>query len=713
MSQPQQSATAPRAFNPQQQQQQQQQHHSPSPTIPNQQVSYPNLQKPPPSRMSPTTASHFSQSFPGASPGAGVATPGTSTPNGLPSPSLPAHNSPHYPQANYNQLPQTNGRSTPTMGHTPHPPPPSHQTPQHHQGQPMGQAQNRTIGLAANHPAHASPNNTHPINTSVSQGNMGSPAAAMSPTQQPGTPGAMQNAQNSYTNATFTAATTPMGPPPATPYTNDAARQAPVIKQAPAKAFAYDMDDTLAGTGINLDEEEQFMNDFEQRVGFGAFAPGGRGTFYGAGPANQPAEKSKSRTQEELAAESADLSWNQAAHNMALSRLHDWKQEGFVQPAMLHWQLETIAKRNNLELNMDPKPTKEHMPLGRFTQPANLPKPTVTVKQTPTPDGTMVETIGSIIPKDASLIDQIALLSLAVKERMGELISEADSIACLRQQTAHGAVPPEWADAALSPLMAQSNSAVSPGTKSLKRPADEMSNGLPTPVSEASPTNPLVDAVVASGKIVRTAEEARLRKRQKRMDAAENKDKKDDGTSSRSGSVAPGTPGAAAPEAADSKPLTKKESKKVASKLAEATSSTVNSTLSQFMGGKKKKYSWMTGGAASGASTPRAGGMSAAPAGGSRGAAKGPLTQGSAHHLGQFREDSAKGKNIQLRDWVHVLEQQRTEQKALQEAYNRMDRSDAGDKAIVPAAPAAATATATAAAATPTPTPRKTEQTTS
>ncbi|KAK8107433.1 Tpa inducible protein [Apiospora kogelbergensis] len=655
MSQPQQSATAPRAFTPQQQQPPQ--HHSPSPTIPNQQVSYPNLQKLPPSRMSPNTASHFSQSFPGASPGAGVTTPGTSTPNGLPSPSLPALNAPHYnPQPNYNQLPQANGRSTPTPGHTPHPSP-------HHQGQPMGQAPNRTSGLVASHPAHVSPNNTHPMNPSVSQATVGTPAPAIIPI--PARPSRLPP---------------PWAPPPATPYANDAARQAPVVKQAPAKAFAYDMDDTLAGTGINLDEEEQFMNDFESRTGFGAFAPGGRGTFYGAGPANQPVENSQARTQEELEAESADRAWNAAAHALALSRLHDWKEEGFIDPAMLHHQLESIAKRNNLELNMDPKPTKEHMPLGRFTQPANLPKPTVTVKTVPTPTGTRIDTIGSIIPKDAYLIDQIALLSLATKERVGELLTEADSIACLRQQTAHGAIPPEWADAALSPPLAQSNSAVSPSTKSLKRPADEMSNGLPTPVSEASPTNPLVDAVVGSGKTVRNAEEARLRKRQKRMDAAADKDKKDDGTT-------------------DPKPMTKKESKKVASKLAEATSSTVNSTLSQFMGGKKKKYSWMTGGAASGASTPRAGGMSAAPSGGSRGAAKGPLTQGSAHHLGQFRENSAKGKNIQLRDWVHVLEQQRSEQRALQEAYNRMDRSDAGDKAVVPAAPA------------PTPAPRKAEQT--
>lgn len=214
-----------------------------------------------------------------------------------------------------------------------------------------------------------------------------------------------------------------------------------------------------------------------------------------------------------------------------------------------------------------------------------------------------------------------------------------------------------------------------------------MSNGLATPVSEASPTNPLVEAITGAGKNARDAEEARLLKRQKRMEAATDKDKKEEGPTSRAGSVAPGTPGSVAADA-EVKPPTKKESKKAA-KLAEASSSTVNATLSQFMGGtKKKKYSWLSGGA-SGASTPlRAGGMGGTPTASGRAAAKGPLTQASAHHLGQLREDSVKGKNIQLRDWVCVLEQKRSEQKALQEAYMRLDRSDAGDKVTKATVPA-------------------------
>jgi hypothetical protein len=210
-------------------------------------------------------------------------------------------------------------------------------------------------------------------------------------------------------------------------------------------------------------------------------------------------------------------------------------------------------------------------------------------------------------------------------------------------------------------------------------------------VSEASPTNQVTDALINIGKKEREMEEARLRKRQKRLDQVTDKDKKEDGgNTSRSGSIAPGTPGSVAPEQPEAKAPTKKEGKKAA-KLAEATSSTVNSTVNQFMGRKGKKYSWMAGGGGggSGASTPRgpAAGVPGTPvAGGNSRATKGPLTQAPSHYLGQLREDSARGKNIQLRDWVTVLEQfgSRADKKVLQFAYNKLDRSDWGDKAVAP-----------------------------
>jgi hypothetical protein len=159
--------------------------------------------------------------------------------------------------------------------------------------------------------------------------------------------------------------------------------------------------------------------------------------------------------------------------------------------------------------------------------------------------------------------------------------------------------------------------------------------------------------------------------------------------------------------------MSKKESKKAA-RLQDTSSLSVNSTVSQFMGKKGKKYSWMTGGGGgSGASTPK-GPAGGAPGGGAPGGRtpKGPLTQDPSQKLGKLREDSAKGKNIQMRDWIDILERHAllTDQPVLQQAYIKLDRSDWGDKAKPPApTPTAATATSikttTAATTVAAPTP--------
>lgn len=209
-----------------------------------------------------------------------------------------------------------------------------------------------------------------------------------------------------------------------------------------------------------------------------------------------------------------------------------------------------------------------------------------------------------------------------------------------------------------------------------------------------------------------------MKKRRKRAEQATDKEKNPDGTASRSGSAAPSAgPGSVAPEQPEAKPMTKKDTKKAA-RLQDTSSLSVNSTVSQFMGKKGKKYSWMTGGGGSGANTPKGapGGAPGTAAPGGR-TPKGPLTQDPSQKLGKLREDSAKGRNIQMRDWIDVLERHAilTDRPVLQQAYIKLDRSDWGDKAKPPApAPAAAIATKTApppttsAAATPAVTPAAT-----
>ena len=625
---------------------------------------------PPSQPASPYVNSGYAGSPQATTPGA-IATPTTNFPS-------PAPQGYHNPQTNasqvnspYQQTRPPNSLPMPTVTPVPPPtiPPPNLTTPQppHQTPVPPPVAPYSTATLV---PAH------------LGQGDMGPPSVAPS----------------SFSSAN-----------------NDAQKQQG-SKPAPAKGSDYDMNDMLAGTGINLDEEAEKLNDFEIREGFPHHPPGGKDSFYGAGPANQPAQHTDARSPEELAAEAADEAWNAAARNLAIFRTNEMLHP-FLEPGILHKRLQNRAIKYGLTLNDELKPDGKNQYVGKLNNPADFPKPEIIVSTKEAADGTMVETHGSFIPHEAYLLEQIALLSLATKEHVRTLIGEANRISTTRQQTTHGTVPTEWIDAAAlqqpSPNDTQpkspqtgTESAVSPRAKPLKRKneharlmkvtdneitdmtcigsADEISNGLPTPVSEASSPNFLVEALEDVGKETRNLEEGRLKKRMKRQEKSDEKKDGEDG-GSRAGSVAPGTPGSVAPEG-DAKPMTKKESKKAA-KQAEISSTTVNQTLSMFAGGKKKKrYSWMTGGApGSGAATPRqqgAGqpGTPGGPAGSNARAARGPLTRDSAHRLGSFREDSKKGKNIQLRDFIAVLEDREIDPFVLQSIYDKLDKSDFGDK---------------------------------
>lgn len=141
--------------------------------------------------------------------------------------------------------------------------------------------------------------------------------------------------------------------------------------------------------------------------------------------------------------------------------------------------------------------------------------------------------------------------------------------------------------------------------------------------------------------------------------------------------------------------MTKKEMKKnQAMKAAEANShANQNTTSSMFAGlggkgglfGKKKAktYDWMNvGRGGSGASTPQRAAPGATGKGGAPGTPGTPapvntaLTTEGRNRLGTWREDKEKGKNIQLRDWVVVLERDGRESRALQHAYVRLDTSN-------------------------------------
>ncbi|RDW85859.1 hypothetical protein BP5796_04184 [Coleophoma crateriformis] len=479
----------------------------------------------------------------------------------------------------------------------------------------------------------------------------------------------------------------------------------PSKPQMEKKEDGADMMDVLGGTGIDLREEEQYTfqlynTSFNSQVSgsqsgtisashsFTQFPPGSESSFYGAGPANTN-ESIGDKSQEKFEQEAADAAWQKAAKDIAVSRSRELNNP-FLQVAMVHKKAATIARENGLVLNTDMKGSMGHMKL-----PDQFDK-TVNIKTKTGPDGALVETYGVFVPEDSFLVDQLALLSIATKHRLRLLLEDAVRLTKGRQTGSHGNVPAEWADAAAPVHAANSSliledtgrsawdSAVSPQTNPLKRSLSS-ANLLPTPVSDGAKTpatpikfgNEVVNALRASAAKERDFEEARLRKRQARTNP--------DGTP-RQGSVAPGTPGSIAPEP-NEKPSTKKEQKKKQeAKINEAAShESANATSSKFLGGggglfgKKKKYSWMTGGAGggSGASTPAkimTQGLPGTPGGGMPSAPE-KLTSEGARRLGTWREDHEKGKNIQLRDWITVLEDDGKEKRALQMAYALLDDS--------------------------------------
>jgi len=181
------------------------------------------------------------------------------------------------------------------------------------------------------------------------------------------------------------------------------------------------------------------------------------------------------------------------------------------------------------------------------------------------------------------------------------------------------------------------------------------------------------------GESDRKVEDARLKKRLRRQNP------ETPASGARLGSAAPGTPGGIAPD--EVKAPSKKELKKgaAAARIAEASSTaSANQTLNTLMGGfggrkKGKQYSWMTGGG-SGANTPSRlntpGTPGSAAAATNVKAAQERPTQDPKTQWGKWREN-VMGKNIQLRDWVTVLEMDRTDVKSIQDAYMKLDTSGA------------------------------------
>jgi hypothetical protein len=221
----------------------------------------------------------------------------------------------------------------------------------------------------------------------------------------------------------------------------------------PAKDYEYDVTDSLAGTGIDLRAEEDFManlyaKQYEQEAqqGFAQHPAGSKSTFFGAGPVNQPAGPSGQTDQDMFAAQAAERAWAESARRLATQRTQEIN-DPFLLVALLHRRADKIAREHHLELVVDNKSNSQ--PMGKMKMPNEFPEPKVTVTMKPTGENqALVETTGSFIPHDAHLVDQLALMSIATKTRLRDLMEEAGNVAVHRQTTSHGEIPEAWEPAA-------------------------------------------------------------------------------------------------------------------------------------------------------------------------------------------------------------------------------------------------------------------------
>lgn len=303
--------------------------------------------------------------------------------------------------------------------------------------------------------------------------------------QQPMQQSMQQPMQQQYTPAMLA----PMGAPP-TPSPVTPGIMGPPSKPAerPAKENDnHDPIDSLAGTGVDLRAEEQALTEYyagnfgqDARYGFPANAPGGRGSMYGAGMANQPGQPVDGQTQEEIELGLAEKAWSEAASNLATQRSIELKN-AFLDIALLHRKAAKISQHYDINLNVDLKNSAQQL-LGKMKPPEGWnTEPQIKVTTKTGPNGSLVETSGSWIPHDAYLVDQLALLSIATKHRVREKIEDAFHVASVRQKTAHGDVPQDWVDVAAPMVTAAASgpqealqgsggsSAVSPRTNPLKR----------------------------------------------------------------------------------------------------------------------------------------------------------------------------------------------------------------------------------------------------
>lgn len=217
-------------------------------------------------------------------------------------------------------------------------------------------------------------------------------------------------------------------------------------------------------------------------------------------------------------------------------------------------------------------------------------------------------------------------------------------------------------------------------TARLPTPPTEPEAPLLSTVAYASPLPAFLKSIATTD---REAEKKRLERR-KRRDKARQSSVVDEVASPNTAGASPATPSATTGAAK----MTKKElaKQKGAQQTEDYMHRQANQTAALALGGGSKRYSWMTSGAATAAPTLGAGvGLGRGNATVSRtNSASTILPQEDAglkskeywKKFGEFREDGPKGKGVQIRDWITVLEREGMERKTLARCYAKLSSKE-------------------------------------
>ena len=248
-----------------------------------------------------------------------------------------------------------------------------------------------------------------------------------------------------------------------------------------------ELGDVLAGSGVDLREEEAALLAYgrpgqqrqDQPYGGSSFnsfgpshsipatnfyssnVPGDRSSFYGAGTFNQPAEPYRSA--EEIAA---------ASRKKALRREAEIKSYHLNDPFLSGGGLSNrfLRQAQMMQVNVSNK--------GLLSNVSRQNIPQQLIVHGPDKNEVLKVVKGeSLLNTDGPYVEILSLISLATEERLRGLVEDAATLAKGRRVGSHGIVPVELADLATGEgasetangLPTPSNSAVSPKSNPLKR----------------------------------------------------------------------------------------------------------------------------------------------------------------------------------------------------------------------------------------------------